>query len=137
MKTRNFDYLNIKIGKPEVSFQYDAGGLGNPRWNYVRRDSDGQPMRWHTVEQRDAARACFTHRKSLAAAMADLQDRRLHVGQPGQPASPQPETAERHEPCPRPGGCDAHMGATCSQGHMRLGNCPYWTASQPVSITKS
>jgi hypothetical protein len=92
VKTRKFDFLNFETGKPELSFQYNAGEFGAPSWNYVRRDSDGQPMRWHTEAQRDAARACFTNRKRLAAALLDLRDKRLHIGQPGQDKATSPAT---------------------------------------------
>lgn len=46
---------------------------------------------------------------------------------------PQPETCERAERCPRPTGCDAHLGVTCSEGHMRLEDCPHWNAGSSVA----
>lgn len=47
-------------------------------------------------------------------------------------ASPEPERQERAEPCPKPG-CNAHWGITCSEGHMRLADCPHWSASASAS----
>ncbi len=89
MKTRISDFLNVNTWLPEYSFQYEAGEFCSPRWVYARRD-DGQPMRWHTQAQRDAARACFTNRRSVDRALQDLREKRLHLKQPGmaKPATP-------------------------------------------------
>ena len=84
LKTRKFDFFNAETFAPEFSFQYHEGEIIRHGWCYVWRDPDGKAMRWSTEAQRDAARACFTHRKTVAAAMRDLRAKRLHVGQPGQ-----------------------------------------------------
>lgn len=91
MKTRTADFLNIHTHKPEYSFQYEAGEFSSPRWIYVTR-SDGQPMRWATAKQRDAARLCFSSRRHPLRALADLQSLRLHLNQPGQAEAANPIT---------------------------------------------
>lgn len=40
-------------------------------WHFV--GGDAAPVTWPTAAQRDRARACFTHRRTVAAALADLK----------------------------------------------------------------
>lgn len=93
MKTRTSDFHNLKTQQPEFSFQYEDHSGVYPRWVYVARD-DGQPMRWATTKQRDAARLCFSSRRHPARAMADLQSLRLHLNQPGQAEATPSTTTE-------------------------------------------
>lgn len=83
MKTRISDFYNTKTEKPEYSFQYETREHTYPRWVYVQR-GDGQPMRWATTQQRNAARLCFSSRRHPTRALCDLQALRLHLNQPGQ-----------------------------------------------------
>lgn len=86
MKTRTSDFVNVHTHKPEYSFQYEDRSQTFPRWVHLVRD-DGQPMRWPTTKQRDAARLCFSSRRHPLRALADLQSLRLHLNQPGQAAA--------------------------------------------------
>lgn len=96
MKTRTADFLNVHTYQPEYSFQYEERQHTFPRWVYVAR-ADGQPMRWATAKQRDAARLCFSTRRHPLRAMADLQALRLHLNQPGQ-AEAAPSTTTESQP---------------------------------------
>lgn len=74
MKTRIADFLDTGTDpwSPVYSFQYAeekrpcAGD-----WRYV--NNEGAPATWPAQQQRDRARACFTSRRSVEAAMADLK----------------------------------------------------------------
>ena len=52
------------------SFQYNDDRKGHGTWHFV--GGPVNPTAWPTVRQRDEARACFTTRRSVAAALADL-----------------------------------------------------------------
>lgn len=96
MKTRTSDFYNTRTGLPEYSFQYEERLHTYPRWVYVAR-IDGQPMRWATTRQRDAARLCFSSRRHPARAMADLQSLNLHLNQPGQAEAAIPSTTTENQ----------------------------------------
>lgn len=83
MKTRISDFYNTTTGLPEYSFQYEELQHSYPRWVYVAR-SDGQPMRWHTAQQRNSARLLYSSRRHPLRALCDLQALNLHLNQPGQ-----------------------------------------------------
>lgn len=93
MKTRISDFYNTKTERPEYSFQYETHEHTFPRWIYVAR-GDGQPMRWETPQQRDAARLCFSSRRHPTRALCDLQALRLHLNQPGQAGAAASTTTE-------------------------------------------
>ena len=57
------------------SFQYAQGKRPQPHdWHFV---GGFHITTWRTADQRDRARACFTSRRSVEAAMADLKARSL------------------------------------------------------------
>lgn len=73
MKTRIKD-----VAGAGFSFQYAEGKRPGPHdWHFVGGFSI---VTWPTAEKRDRARACFTGRRSVAAALADLN--RLNLGAP-------------------------------------------------------
>ncbi len=54
------------------SFEYSEVRHPLPRdWHAV--GGDASSAAWSTAQQRDRARACFTHRRTVAAAFADLR----------------------------------------------------------------
>jgi hypothetical protein len=58
------------------SFQYTEAKRPLPRdWHFV--GGDAAPAAWETSADRDRARACFTHRRTVAAALEDLKRARL------------------------------------------------------------
>jgi hypothetical protein len=66
MKTR------IKDFGGRFSFEYTEAKRPMPRdWHIV--GGDAAPAAWQTAAERDRARACFTHRKSVRAALEDLK----------------------------------------------------------------
>ena len=73
MKTRIRDLAD------GFSFEYAEPRAKHPlphQWHPVL--TDGAAMaRWPSAWTRDQARACFTNRRSVEAAMADLRSRRL------------------------------------------------------------
>lgn len=97
MRTRISDFLNVHTHKPEYSFQYEDYSQPFPRWVYIARD-DGQPMRWATERQRDAARQCFSTRRHPLRAMTDLKAMRLHLNQPGQVEASASTTTTESQP---------------------------------------
>ncbi|WP_290906321.1 hypothetical protein [Aquabacterium sp.] len=67
MKTRISDLPRLGW-----SFQYTEVKHPLPRdWHFV--GGDAAPAAWPTSAQRDRARACFTRRRSVSAALADLK----------------------------------------------------------------
>ncbi|MCD6663480.1 MAG: hypothetical protein LT082_08780 [Comamonas sp.] len=52
-------------------FEYQEPGVWPARWRAV--GGDLSPRTWPAAAQRDSARACFTHRRSVPAALADLE----------------------------------------------------------------
>lgn len=69
MRTRIKD-----LGPGRFSFQYTLAKHPNPIdgvWHHVSDGTD--PVAWPSAARRDRARQCFTHRKSVDAAMADLR----------------------------------------------------------------
>lgn len=77
MKTRAKDFLDTSTDpwSPAYSFQYAEGKRPTAAdWRYVKSPAAlGAPATWPTQEQRDRARACFTTRRSIDAAMTDLK----------------------------------------------------------------
>jgi hypothetical protein len=66
MKTRITD-----IPGAGFSFQYAEGKRPQPHdWHFV---GGFNIKTWRTAEQRDRARACFSHRRSVQAALADVK----------------------------------------------------------------
>lgn len=65
MRTRNID------NPGSYGFEYRDPGRYYKPWSSV----GGQvaPRTWSTTAERDAARACFTQRRSVGAAMSDLK----------------------------------------------------------------
>jgi len=68
MKTRIKDIPGRGFG-----FQYtEARNHATERdWHSV--GGDASPATWVTADQRDRARACFTNRRSVSAALADIK----------------------------------------------------------------
>lgn len=62
-----------------LSFQYLLSSSDRlereARWRWVGNDAN--PYTWETEQQRDLARQCFTHRKSVHLALKDLAARGL------------------------------------------------------------
>ncbi len=71
MKTRIAD-----LGPGRFSFEYCEFKHPLPhQWHRV--GGQAAPAAWPSACKRDQARACFTNRRSVAAAMADLKALRL------------------------------------------------------------
>lgn len=67
MKTRIRD-----LGPAAFSFQYTEFKRPLPhQWHFV--GGDAAPASWPSAWRRDQARRCFTNRRSVQAALADLQ----------------------------------------------------------------
>lgn len=64
MRTRN------RILPKGFGFQYREPITWPDRWHFV--GGDLSPRTWPTAEERDAARACFARRRTVANALADL-----------------------------------------------------------------
>ena len=80
MKTRIKDFLDTgtEPWTPVYSFQYAEGKRPTEAdWKYV--NAAGAPATWPTQAARDQARAFFTSRRSVQAAMADLPRAGLHT----------------------------------------------------------
>lgn len=72
MKTRTSDFLDTEAMAPAYSFQYAEGKRpAASDWRYV--NAGGVPATWPTKAKRDRARARFTTRRSVDAALADLR----------------------------------------------------------------
>lgn len=81
MKTRIADMAGLGF-----SFQYAEEKHPLPhQWHRV--GGNANPASWPSAWKRDQARACFTNRRSVEAAMADLTRLRL-------PTTPQPQGSQ-------------------------------------------
>jgi hypothetical protein len=75
MKTRVKDFLDATKHVPAYCFQYIDPIAPERGWTYPA--VNGNLLTWSTTSRRDRARSCFTHRRSVGAALGDLKRARL------------------------------------------------------------